>query len=272
MKRLTLLVLTILVVTLSGCKGSSEKESLTLTGSTTVLPIAQKCAEVYMLKNKAKITVNGGGSGNGIAALLDGRTEIANASRNIKDKEVKKAKEMGISPYEIMVAKDALAVVINKEISGIDNISIDDLKKIYKGEIKNWNKLGGPNAEITVISRDTSSGTFETFEKKVMKKEKVLAEAQMLASNKAVARTVSTTPNSVGYVGIGYITDKVKVITVEGVKPTNATALDGSYKISRGLFMYTNGAPEGAAKNFLDFVLSTEGQKIVADVGFVPLS
>lgn len=270
-----LLVLVLLTFGLSSSFGfifSKKKKKITITGSTTVLPIAQKCAEFYMLnKNKmANITVNGGGSSVGIAALLDNRTDIANASRSIKDKEIKKAKEKGITPVGTVVAKDGLAIIVNKGVD-IEEIDIATIRAIYKGEISNWKELGGPDKEIVIISRDTASGTFETFEKQVMKKEKVISESLMLASNKAVLTTVKQTPYSIGYVGIGYISDDVNVLTVEGVVPTNETVNNGTYKISRSLYMYTNGEPKKDIKKFLDFILSPEGQKIVGEVGYVPL-
>lgn len=278
MKKFYKLILLLLLFTfgLSSSFGfifSKKKKKITITGSTTVLPIAQKCAEVYMQKNSkgTGITVNGGGSSVGIAALIDQRTDIANASRNIKEKEVSKAKEKGVNPVGTVVAKDGLAIIINKSVTGIKEIDIETIKAIYKGEISNWSELGGPNKEIVIVSRDTASGTYETFENKVMQKDKVLSEALMLASNKAVLTTVNQTPYSIGYVGIGYISDEVTVLTVEGVYPTNKTVNDGSYKISRSLYMYTDGNPSGDIKRFLDFILSPEGQKIVGEVGYVPL-
>lgn len=268
-----LLIVVVLISTLFvGCKGKLQK--ITITGSTTVLPIAQKCAEVYMGKKKnVRISVSGGGSSIGIAALIDANCDIADASRSIKDKEVEKAKEKGINPYEYVVAKDAIAIVVNNDVAGIEDINLETVKNIYLGNIKNWIEIGGPDVEIVVVSRDTSSGTFETFEGLVMKKEKVISEALMLASNNAVAATVETTPFSIGYIGLAYLESaKVKALTIDGVAPKNETVLNEEYKISRNLHMYTNGEAAGAVKGFLDFVLSKEGQSLVEEVGFVPLN
>jgi len=265
------LAISIVGLILTGCLSKPAK--ITITGSTTVLPIAQKCAETFMAKKKnIRISVSGGGSSVGIAALIDGSCDIADASRQIKDKEVQKAEEKGIKPFEYVVAKDALAIVVNKSVTGIEDLPISTIKDIFNGKIKNWNELGGPDAEIVLISRDTSSGTFETFEGLVMKSEKIVPEALMLASNNAVATTVATTPNSIGYIGLGYLSSAdVKAIKMDGVAPSNETVLNGQYKISRNLHMYTNGEATGAVKKFLDFVLSAEGQKIVEEEGFVPL-
>ena len=158
------LLMVFTVILMFGC--FEKKQKITITGSTTVLPIAQKCAEVYM-KTKvkdARITVSGGGSSVGIAALLDNRADIADASRSIKDKEIELAKEKGINPVGTVIAKDGLAIIVNQDVT-INDISLSMLKAIYKGDIKNWKILGGPDKEIVVVSRDTSSGTFETFEK-----------------------------------------------------------------------------------------------------------
>lgn len=270
---LLLLLFTIGLSSSFGFIFSKKKKKITITGSTTVLPIAQRCAEVYMQKNSSKtgITVNGGGSSVGIAALIDKRTDIANASRNIKDKEITKAKERGVTPVGTVVAKDGLAIIVNKGVDSVKEIDIETIRAIYRGDITNWSELGGTDKEIVIISRDTASGTYETFEKRVMQKEKVLSDALMLASNKSVLAAVTQTPYSIGYVGIGYISAEVDVLTVEGVFPTKRSVNDGSYKISRSLYMYTNGKPSGDIKSFLDFILSAEGQKIVGEVGYVPL-
>ncbi|MCG8570276.1 MAG: phosphate ABC transporter substrate-binding protein [Spirochaetes bacterium] len=269
---MALILACVSVFTFTSCS-KNESGKISITGSTTVLPIAQKCSEAYMkTKNQnVSITVSGGGSSVGIAALIDGRTDIADASREIKDKEITKAKENGITPVATVVAKDGLAIIVNKNVS-LKEIDVATIKKMYMGEIKNWSELGVGDGEIVLVSRDTSSGTYETFEKKVMNKEKIDASALMVASNKAALSTVVSTPNSIAYVGLGYLSDTVNVLTVEGVNPSNKTVNDGSYKISRSLYMYTNGEPKGAIKKFLDFVTSSEGQKLVEEVGYVPLS
>lgn len=242
---------------------------MTIKGSTTVLPIAQVAAEEFMEANPdINISVQGGGSGVGIASLLDGTTDIADASRKIKSKEIDKAKAAGINPYENIIAMDGIAVVVHPS-NAIKNLSKDQIKAIYTGSISDWSKLGVKGGKIVVITRDSSSGTFETFENLALNKEKVRADALTTASNQAVAQTVAQTPGAIGYVGIGYLSGKIKDVTVDGSKCTKENIVKGKYPLSRPLFMYTNGKPAGNAKKFLDFVFSERGQKIVEEEGFV---
>jgi phosphate transport system substrate-binding protein len=258
-----LLVLSLMVVI-----GFSQ--NLVIQGSTTVLPITQAAAESYMEINKdADITVRGGGSGTGIAALIDGATNIAISSRPMKTKEIKQAREKGVNPVETVIALDGIAVIVHKD-NQVNEISIADLKKIYTGKMTNWKDLGG-KGNIVAISRDVASGTYEVFNEKVLSGAKLTEGALMLASNLEIVRAVEQTPNAIGYVGIGYISDKVKVLKVNGITPSEESVKNGIYPLARSLYMYTNGAPKGLAKSFIDFILSTEGQKIVSDNGFVPV-
>jgi phosphate transport system substrate-binding protein len=246
--------------------------SIVIKGSTTVLPIAQKVVEAYMAAHpETKISLSGGGSSNGIKALIDGSTDVANASRFIKDKEVKMAVERGVYPVPFAVAYDSIIPIVHPS-NNIDNLSTAQLKAIYKGEIRNFREVGGPDLEIVVVSRDTSSGTFETWEGKVMNKEKVTPRAQLLASNGAVAQAVSKNKYAIGYIGIGYLDDSVKPLTVNGIEGTEETTLSGVFPISRALFMFTNGWPQGEVLKFMNFVLSPKtGQKYVAESGYVRL-
>ncbi len=253
-----------------GCTREDQGE-LSLTGSTTVLPIAQNAAEAYMEDHpNVNISVHGGGSGVGIAAIIDGTTDIANASRSIKEKEIETCTSRGINPVGTVVARDGIAIIVHPG-NPVTEITIDQLKSIYIGNISNWKDLGGEDKKIVVASRDVASGTFELFKKKVLGGEKTREDAIMLASNKAIATTIKDTPGAIGYVGIGYLSENVKALLVNGVMPTKETVLNGDYGISRPLYMYTDGEPEGLAKQFIDFLLSPEGQKIVEDVGFVSL-
>jgi len=246
-------------------------DQLVLTGSTTVLPIAQACAESFMDDNpKIDVTVRGGGSGVGIAALLDGTCDIADASRSIKTKELASARSKGVNPVEHIVAWDGIAVVVHPDVP-IDNLTIEQIRDIYSGEINNWKALGGPSKSIVIVSRDVSSGTFEVFKEKVLEGSSVRDDALKVASNQAVTTTVSSTPFSIGYIGLGYLNDNVKAIKVDGVMPSKATAKSQEFPIVRPLYMYTNGEAQGLAKLFLDFVFSTEGQEIVDELGFVPV-
>ena len=241
-------------------------------GSTTVLPIAQKVAEAYMAENpEVRISISGGGSGNGIRALIDGMTDIADSSRFIKDKEVKQAVENGEYPVPFAVAYDCIVPVVHPSNS-VENISMDQLKAVYQGQIKNWKEMGGPDLKIAVISRDTSSGTYEVWEKIVMRKERVYPGALLQASNGAVAQAVSKNKNAIGYIGIGYVNENVKVLTVNGVEGTAETTLNGKFPISRPLYMFTRGWPTGDTLNFINYVLHPDkGQKLGGSAGYVPL-
>jgi len=259
----------VMVLGLGLCIGLFAQQ-LTLQGSTTVLPIAQAAAEAYMENHSdADIMVRGGGSGTGIAALIDNATDIAMASRPMKTKEIKQAREKGINPVGTVIARDGIAVIVHKS-NPINEISLEDLKNIYTGGITKWSSLGG-KGKIVVISRDAASGTFEVFNEKVLEGAKLTQSALMQASNLEVARTVEQTPGGIGYVGLGYISDKVKVLKVNGVTPSEQTVRNGTYPLARPLYLYTNGNPSGMKKGFIDFILSTDGQNIVRDNGFVPV-
>ncbi len=248
-----------------------EQNQLTIQGSTTVLPIAQRCAEEFMKEHpEANISVRGGGSGVGIAALIDGTIDIADASRAMKTKELKKTRAKGINPVAHVVAKDAIAVILHRE-NPVNGLTKSQLKAIYTGAINRWNEVGGSSDVIVVVSRDVASGTFEVFNKLALDKQRVRPDALMQASNRAVASIVATTKGAIGYVGLGYLSADVKPIAIEGVVPSVETAKSGTYLLSRPLYMYTNGEPRGLAKEFIDFVLGPKGQKIAKAEGFVPV-
>jgi len=268
MKLTKLLVLTTLAV---GLAFPCYAEKIVMEGSTTVLPIAQKAAEVFMQKNpQADISVRGGGSGVGIASIIDGTCDIGDSSRPIKDSELDKAATNGKDIKAHVIAMDGIAVVVNPA-NKISALSRKQIKDIYTGAISNWSQVGGTDQKIVVISRDTSSGTFEAFGELALEKAKVRPDALMQASNQAVASTVARTPGAIGYVGLGYISSEVKALAVNGVMPSKETVLNNKYPIGRPLFMYTNGEPKGTAKDLLDFIKSAEGQKLVEEQGFVGL-
>ncbi|MDD5561688.1 MAG: phosphate ABC transporter substrate-binding protein [Candidatus Omnitrophica bacterium] len=246
-------------------------EKVVLAGSTTVLPIAQKTAEVFMDNNPgADITVRGGGSSVGIAAMIDGTCDIADASRAIKDTEIQKAAANGRDPVAHIVAMDGIVVVVNNS-NPISKLSKEQVKDMFTGKVSDWSQLGGNPGKIVVVSRDTSSGTFEAFGELIMDKEKVRSDALMQASNQAVSTVISQTPSAIGYVGLGYVTKEIKPLSIDGVMPSRETVLSGEYPVTRPLFMYSNGKPKGLAKEYLDFVKSKEGQKIVEEQGYVGL-
>lgn len=246
-------------------------EKIIVEGSTTVLPIAQKAAEVFMQKNQgADIAVRGGGSGVGIASIIDGTCDIADASRPIKESELEKAASYGRDIKAHVIAMDGIAVVVNPS-NKVSALSKKQVADIYTGKISNWSEVGGDDQKIVVISRDTSSGTFEAFGELVLEKAKVRPDALMQASNQAVASVVARTPGAIGYVGMGFLSGSVKALKIDGVMPSKELVLTGKYSIGRPLFMYTNGSPRGLVKDFLDFVKSSEGQQLVEGEGFIAL-
>ncbi|MBW1769319.1 MAG: PstS family phosphate ABC transporter substrate-binding protein, partial [Deltaproteobacteria bacterium] len=210
--KLKCFVLFVLSAALFITTGEVRAGNVIIKGSTTVLPIAQKVAEAYMKQNPdVKISISGGGSGNGIKALIDGSTDIADSSRFIKDKEVKLAVGKGRYPVPFAVAYDCIVPVVHPGNS-VMNITMQQLKAIYKGKIKNWKEIGGPDRPVVVISRDTSSGTYEVWAKKVMKKERVFPGALLQASNGVIVQAVSKNKNAIGYIGIGYMSKSVKAL------------------------------------------------------------
>lgn len=271
MKRIKLVMGAVLLAAIF-TSGIAFAGNISINGSTTVLPIAQKVAEAFMKEHPdVKISVSGGGSGNGIKALIDGSTDIADASRAMKDKEVEMAKGKGAKPVEFIVAYDCIVPVVHPD-NPLKNITVDQLKAIYKGEVKNWKDLGGLDKPIVVISRDTSSGTYEVWEEKVMKKERVYPGALLTASNGAIVQTVSKNINAIGYIGVGYADSSVKALTVNGIKGSKETTLNKTYPVSRPLFMYTRKQPSGDVKIFMDYVINKDkGQDLVGKSGFIPL-
>jgi phosphate transport system substrate-binding protein len=269
MNKLFIIVGTILINILLVMAGEPMK--LRVEGSTTVLPIAQLAAEEFMNANPdVTISIQGGGSGVGIASLMDKTCDIADASRAMKDDEIKSAIAKGVNPVAHIVAMDGIAVILHSS-NKIANLTVEQIRKIYTGKISNWKEVGGEDKKIVVLSRDSASGTFEAFAKLALNGEKVRRDALMNASNKAAATTVENTPAAIGYVGIGYVSSKVKAITVEGVVCNKINVLTKEYPLSRPLFMYTDGKPKGAVKDFIDFILSKEGQELVETVGYVGL-
>lgn len=268
-KILSTFFLVLLLFLPASVKVSASEQVIVVKGSTTVLPIAQPCAEVFMDQNPdIDISIQGGGSGVGITSLIDGTCDIGNSSRPVKEEEVAKAKEKGVELFANIIAKDAMAVIVHTS-NKIDGLTLEQIKAIYTGEISSWSPVGGADRMIVVVSRDSASGTFEAFNELALHKEKLRPDALMQASNAAVATTVANTPGAIGYVGLGYVTSQVKAIKVNDIIPSKETVNDNSYPLARPLFMYTNGEPEGIVKEFIDFVLSAEGQKLVEENGFI---
>jgi phosphate transport system substrate-binding protein len=246
--------------------------SIVIKGSTTVLPVAQGTLEAFMKKNPGvQMSLSGGGSGEGAKALIDKTAHIANMSREMKKEEIELAKTKGVNPVANVVANDAIVPVVHPK-NKVKNLSIDQLSQIYQGKITNWKELGGEDLKIVVISRDSSSGTFESWDHFVMKKSKVAPQAQMLASNGAIVTAVAKNRYAISYLGIGYVNKSVKPLQVNGITASIATALSREYPLSRELYMYTDGDATGDVAKYIDFVKSPEGQKIVVKEGFVPLT
>ncbi len=250
---------------------SFADQSIVIKGSTTVLPVAQGTLEAYMKANPGvQMSLSGGGSGEGVKALIDKTTDIATSSREIKKEEVALAASKGVKPVAHVVAYDAIIPVVHPK-NKVKNLSIDQLSQIYQGKITNWKEVGGEDLKIVVISRDSSSGTFESWDHFVMKKAKVTPRAQMLASNGALVTAVAKNHYAIAYLGIGYVNKSVKPLQVNSITASIQTAMSKEYPFSRELYMYTNGEPEGHVAKYIAFVKSADGQKIVAKEGFVPL-
>ncbi len=259
----------VFIILASGAAPAQNR--IVIKGSTTVLPIAQAAAEAFMKKNPGvNISISGGGSGDGIKALIDKTTDIADSSREMRPEEVSLAKSKGIKPVANKVAVDSIVPIVHSG-NPVSNLTIEQLSLIYQGKIRNWNEVGGEKRQIVVISRDTSSGTYETWEQKVLHGAKVTPRAQLQASNGAIVQVVSRNKFAIGYIGLGYLDKSVKGITVNGIEHTVQNAISGKYPIARPLYMYTDGQSKGAAGDFIKFLVGPEGQNIVRKEGFVPL-
>lgn len=282
------LLLGAVVLTACGSPASAQSSSTTQKtiediGSDTIVNLALAWAEAYQNVNPAvRISVSGGGSGTGIAALINGTTDIANASRKIKDEEKQNAEKNGIQPHEIEIARDAIGVIVHPD-NPVQQLTLQQISDIYSGRFKNWQEVGGENRPIVLLSRESNSGTHVYFLEEVVrlgeKGNKTLfsQDTLLLPSSEGIMAEVRQNPNAIGYDGLGYITPDVKTLAIlskdgsEYVKPSIATVNNGKYPIARPLFMYTNGEPQGDVKVYLDWILGPEGQKIVGELGFVPL-
>lgn len=258
------------VLLFTGCSRETGKK-IVVKGSTTVLPITQKTAEAFRKQNMISVTIEGSGSGNGIKALIDGTCDIANSSREMKPEETESAKNKGKNIKEVVLAYDMIVPVVHPSNS-VKDISMDQLKAVYDGSITNWKQLGGKDENIVVISRDTSSGTYEIWHEKVMKKADVKKDALLQASNGAIVSAVSTNPKALGYVGYGYIDSSVRPLTIDKIEGTIENGKTGKFPVSRKLYMYVDGdkITEDASR-YIDFILGTDGQKLVKEAGFIPV-
>lgn len=262
---------------------ASGENSIQIKGSDTMVNLAQSWAEKYMEDNPQEfVAVTGGGSGTGISSLISSTCDIAMSSRNIKEKEIALAKQKGVNPFEIKVALDGLAVVVNPK-NPVDRLTIEQLAGIFSGKLSNWKDVGGVDSRIVILSREVNSGTHVYFKEHILRKndpnskEEFAANALMLSSSQAIADEVAQNPQAVGYYGMGYISERQKPLSVakdeksEYVAPVIENVINGKYPISRPLFVYTNGQPQGLVKKFIEFILSKDGQEIVLKTDFVPV-
>jgi phosphate transport system substrate-binding protein len=262
--------------------GDSAAQTIENKGSDTLVNLALKWAEVYMREYPdVRLSVTGGGSGTGIAAMINGTVDIANASRAMKQEEIEAAEANGITPVEFTVARDAIAVVVY-EWNPVDQLTLQQISDIYTGKITNWSEVGGEDRPIVLLSRESNSGTHVYFLENVIRlgdKESDLLfcpDTLLMPSSEGISAEVRQNPNAIGYDGLGYVTPDQKMLAVardeDGpyVLPSVDTVNAGTYPISRPLYMYTAGEPTGQVKAYMDWVLD-EGQSLVADLGFVPL-
>lgn len=252
-------------------------------GSDTIVNLALAWAERYQqIQPNVRISVTGGGSGTGIASLINGTVDIANASRQIKAEEIDAAKKNGAEPVEFVISRDAIAVIVNPS-NPVNELTLPQISDIYSGKINNWSEVGGEDRPIIRLSRETNSGTHVYFLEEVLRlgnsESKTLfsTDTLLLPSSEGITSEVRDNPNAIGYDGLGYVIPEVKVIAVarekggEYVFPSADTVNDGKYPIARDLYMYTSGEPSGAVKAYLDWILSSEAQEIVTELGFVPV-
>lgn len=290
-KNLPILLFSFILLLVTSCSPADDSTGTTSNspanyienkGSDTIVNLALAWAETYQSEHTdVQISVTGGGSGTGIAALINGTVDIANASRKIKSEEIDEAKSKGIDPVEHIIARDAIAVIVNPE-NPINKLTLQQIADIYSGKITNWSEVGGDDRPIVKLSRETNSGTHVYFLETVLrlgnKEDKTLfsTDTLLLPSSEGIISEVRDNPNAIGYDGLGYVPDDLKMIAIAKeagmpyVLPSIETVNDKTYAIARDLYMYTDGEPTGVVQQYLDWILSDEAQAIVAKLGFVP--
>lgn len=293
MKWLIALLAAVLLLQLTGCASSGNASSpqssqnqkiIVNTGSDTMVNLALAWAEAYQnVQPGVSISVSGGGSGTGIASLINGTTDIANASRKMKSEEYDEATKNGQEPVEYVVARDAIAVIINPT-NPISELSLQQVSDIYSGKYNNWSELGGEDRPIVRVSRETNSGTHVYFLEEVLRmgeednKTLFSSDTLLLPSSQGITSEVRDNPNAIGYDGLGYVIPEVKVVAVRKeedgpyIMPSVETVNDGAYPIARDLYIYSAGQPDADTHTYLEWILSPDGQTIVKDNGFVPIA
>jgi phosphate transport system substrate-binding protein len=257
---------------------AGAQDRMVLDGSTTVGPIGKAFAEYYMKNNPGvNVTVSESGSGNGAKSIVNKAAQVGMMSRFMKAGEFKAAVENGVMPVAHVVALDGLPILVHPS-NPVKDLTVEQVRKIYKGDIKNWKEVGGPDAVIVVISRDTNSGTYETFYGKVMThaggKDKIGAGAEYVGSNGAVRQRVQSTPAAIGYAGLGFVDKTVKALKINGVTPSEATVRSGEYPIARALYMFTDQYPAMGSHlyRFMNLHLTQEGEEIIKSIGYVTVT
>lgn len=273
-------MLVCLLVFPCAARAQTNKDMIWVKGSDTMTLMSSAWAEAFMtIKPDARLAVTGGGSGTGIAALLNGSTDICNSSRDMSAEEKRKAAESGINPVELSVALDGIAIIVNPA-SPLTEITVEQIAKIYTGESRDWRDLNAGSGKILIYSRETSSGTYVFFQEHVLKRMDFTNEMMMMPASSGIVEGVASDKSAIGYCGLGHALSagsRVKILPVKAdanapaIAPTEEAIRTGTYPIARALHCYTNGQPKGLIKEFLDFCISDAGQAIVHEQGYVPL-
>ena len=265
--------MTVLMLAGGSMATAGDANKIVVDGSTTVGPIAKAFAEYYMHKHPTvNITVSESGSGNGAKGIINETCDVGTMSRPMKRSEKEAAQSAGVLPIEHIVAMDGIALIVH-ESNPLQDLAIKQIRDVYTGKITNWKELGGPDRPIVVISRDTNSGTYETFESLVMNKEKMAGKTEYVGSNGAVRQRVMSTAGAIGYVGLAFC-EGVKPVKVNGIEATPETVVAKTYPVARPLYMYTNGRPSQNSPlfDFINLSATPEGKKIIQATGFIPLN
>ncbi|WP_272701504.1 PstS family phosphate ABC transporter substrate-binding protein [Desulfovibrio sp. Fe33] len=268
MKKLLIAFVTLAVLSVSALSFAAE---IRVKGSTTVDPAMKKLVAAYQTANPGvNFSISATGSGDGAKAIINKTADIGMMSRDMKTAEIEKCKANGIEPVKFVIALDCLVPIVHPS-NPVSMITTAQLKDMYQDKIRNWKDVGGNDGMIALFSRETNSGTYEVWHEKVMEKKDEFDMVSRMPSNAAMSAKIAGNKKGIGYVGLGFLNPKVKALTVNGVVPSVETGKDGSYPLSRTLNLYTGGQPSGEAAKFIDFIMSPAGQKIVAEVGFVPV-
>jgi len=291
-KPLYLLFLIIFLAGAASCgrqeENSTAPQTADLTiqnkGSDTIVNLALAWAEEYQSQHPdVSLSVTGGGSGTGIASLINGTVDIANASRKMKPEEIETARESGVEPVEFVIARDAIAIIVHQD-NPVDQLSLQQISDIYSGKFNNWQELGGEDRPIVRLSRETNSGTHVYFLEEVIRlgeednQTLFSRDTLLLPSSEGIGAEIRDNPNTIGYDGLGYVTEDMKVIAVskdptgDYILPSAETVNSGRYPVARDLYMYTDGEPSGTIQEYIQWIQSPEAQEIVTELGFVPIS